>query len=49
MNRDEIRRRPFCPGCGTHYAVFDEHRDDCTASIETRFRLFFQPLKGFHE
>ena len=38
-----IRQRPFCPGCGLHYAVHDDHREDCTADLMVRVRLFFQP------
>lgn len=26
-----IRARPFCPGCGYHYAVHGAHRADCLA------------------
>lgn len=24
-------RDGFCPGCGYYFAVYDTHRDDCTA------------------
>ncbi|WP_082966721.1 DUF3631 domain-containing protein [Mycobacterium sp. 852002-51163_SCH5372311] len=29
-------RRPFCPGCGTYYAVHHQHRNDCTAGKHAR-------------
>ncbi len=38
-----IRRRPFCPGCGLHYAVYDDHRDDCTAGDWTQVALILRP------
>jgi hypothetical protein len=39
VERVRCREVPFCPGCGTYYAVDGQHRDDCTATEETRTRL----------
>jgi hypothetical protein len=51
MTADRIpcHKVPFCPGCGTYYAVHGQHRADCTATEETRNRLHLEdpnPLRN---
>lgn len=41
-----VRARPFCPGCGYHYALQGTHRADCTTDDTTRWQLFFTPRRN---
>lgn len=36
------RRRPWCPGCGLHWTVYNIHRVDCTADGKRQISLILR-------